>query len=163
MRDLNPSLHTTDGFYRALLFLYPPGFRRQFGSEMIQIFRDCCRAERRSAGVVRLWVHILTDLAFSVPREWQLVMIRADRDLDYTGLADAFMIATVVGTNLIGWGWMAAAVVLNGTLPGVMHYWNTAALILDTATTIAMAALIGVLSAVAVARAGRIRPTRVKV
>ncbi len=52
--------------YGALLFAYPPDFRRRYGGEMTQVFRDRCRALERTpgvcgVGVVRFIIHILVD------------------------------------------------------------------------------------------------------
>jgi len=58
--------------YEALLFAYPSEFRRMFGAEMIQVFRDCYRAqlaERRAGSVLRLWSHTLFDLLVSALEE----------------------------------------------------------------------------------------------
>jgi Domain of unknown function (DUF1835) len=51
--------------YPRLLVVYPTTFRRQFGSQMTQVFLDCCRAtyeESGNWGVVRLWLPTLVDL-----------------------------------------------------------------------------------------------------
>ncbi|HSR69204.1 MAG TPA: ABC transporter permease [Acidobacteriota bacterium] len=52
--------------YRVLLFCtFPPHFRRQFGQEMMEMFRDRCRREYGLAGpggLCRLWFRTLTDL-----------------------------------------------------------------------------------------------------
>jgi hypothetical protein len=58
------------GIYRRLLRLYPASFRRAFGDEMVQVFRDQmedARSER--LGTVRLWLRILGDLAGSSTHE----------------------------------------------------------------------------------------------
>ncbi len=50
--------------YGALLFAYPPDFRRRYGGEMTQVFRDRCRALERTpgvCGVIRFIIHILVD------------------------------------------------------------------------------------------------------
>lgn len=50
--------------YGALLFAYPSDFRRRYGHEMTQVFRDRCRAlERRPrvCGILRFLIHILVD------------------------------------------------------------------------------------------------------
>ena len=58
-------LALSEHLYRRLLVVYPTTFRRQFGSQMTQVFLDCCRAaykESGSWGVVRLWLPTLVDL-----------------------------------------------------------------------------------------------------
>lgn len=58
--------------YGLLLWAYPVEFRREFGSHMAQVFRDCHRAEtrqRRSLGLWRLWLHVALDVIQTAPRE----------------------------------------------------------------------------------------------
>jgi len=58
--------------YRRLLLLYPWRFRRQFGSDMVQLFRDQVRADVRVGGGKRLigvWVRVVVDLARTAPGE----------------------------------------------------------------------------------------------
>ena len=55
----------SERIYEALLLAYPKEFRREYGSHMAQAFGDL-RRERRwngPAGVVRLWVRTLIDVA----------------------------------------------------------------------------------------------------
>lgn len=50
--------------YGALLIAYPPEFRRRYGGEMTQVFRDRCHALKRTpgvCGVLRFSIHILVD------------------------------------------------------------------------------------------------------
>jgi len=59
--------------YRALVYLYPPAFRREFASEMTCDFRDAtCDAWRDGQwlAVVPLWIHIGHDLARTVAAQW---------------------------------------------------------------------------------------------
>jgi hypothetical protein len=58
--------------YRLLLLAYPINFRREYGPQMAQLFRDCHRAERTTReffGKVRLWCRTLLDLARTAPAE----------------------------------------------------------------------------------------------
>jgi hypothetical protein len=58
--------------YRALLWAYPAPFRREWCRDMTQLFGDCCRDGYRvggPAGLARVWLVALSDLARSVPRE----------------------------------------------------------------------------------------------
>ena len=58
--------------YRGLLIAYPAAFRRTYGPDMAQVFRDCCRDSTRrvgGAGLLALWSHTLGDLATSGWRE----------------------------------------------------------------------------------------------
>jgi hypothetical protein len=59
--------------YRALVYLYPPGFRRQFASEMALDFRDAtCEAWHEGGWltVMRLWIHISRDLLWTATAQW---------------------------------------------------------------------------------------------
>ncbi|HJW91664.1 MAG TPA: hypothetical protein VJ436_13565 [Anaerolineales bacterium] len=51
--------------YRLLLTFYPTRFRREYGSQMAQVFRDCClRTYRQSGppGMFALWAFTLFEL-----------------------------------------------------------------------------------------------------
>jgi hypothetical protein len=59
--------------YKALVNLYPPTFRRQFASEMVCDFEEAtCEAwrEGRRLAVVRLWMQIGADLAWTLAAQW---------------------------------------------------------------------------------------------
>jgi hypothetical protein len=58
--------------YRALLCLYPPAFRRQFGFEMACDFRDAtCEAWQDGAlAVLFLWIHSCRDLVRTATAQW---------------------------------------------------------------------------------------------
>ena len=49
--------------YRTLLVVYPAEHRRRYGEAMVQLFADRPRDEGGGAGTVRVWVHMLIDLA----------------------------------------------------------------------------------------------------
>jgi hypothetical protein len=58
--------------FHLLLLSYPRDFRREFGPEMVQVFRDCYRAAARNhgpLGVFRLLLHTIIDLLRTAPRE----------------------------------------------------------------------------------------------
>ncbi|MBT9330534.1 S41 family peptidase [Paracidobacterium acidisoli] len=59
----------SENIYILLLHLYPSQFRRAYGDEAIQLFRDRFRDEQGFAAKVRLWSDLLADLAVSLPRE----------------------------------------------------------------------------------------------
>lgn len=55
----------SEHLYRGLLVVYPATFRRQYGSQMTQVFLDCCRVayqQSGTGGVLRLWISTLADL-----------------------------------------------------------------------------------------------------
>src|SRR5205823_1006275 len=57
--------------YRRLLLAYPINFRREYGTQMVQLFRDCHRAVGggQAFGNSRLWFRTLVDLARAAPAE----------------------------------------------------------------------------------------------
>ena len=58
--------------YQALLAIYPSGFRREYGWQMLQVFGDCCRRALRQAGLpglLRLWSRTLLDAVQSALEE----------------------------------------------------------------------------------------------
>jgi hypothetical protein len=58
--------------FQLILLAYPREFRREFGPDMAQVFRDCYRAEEEAGGplgVWRLWLHTLLDLIRTAPKE----------------------------------------------------------------------------------------------
>lgn len=67
--------------YGWLLLAYPPEFRRTFGDQMLQVFRDCYRAEANCGSVASLWFRTLVDLVLTAAKE------RADT----SGRDDVFM------------------------------------------------------------------------
>jgi hypothetical protein len=83
--------------YGALLVAYPPEFRREFGDQMLQVFRDCYRAEARSGSLSGFWFRTLMDL----------VMTAAKERADSSGKVGVFMnrrsdaVALAVGVGII--------------------------------------------------------------
>lgn len=57
---------TSAYLYRWLILLYPASFRRNYGDEMIQLFRDLCWDEMRQGdgflGVLNLWFCVMAEL-----------------------------------------------------------------------------------------------------
>jgi hypothetical protein len=63
--------------YRALLWLYPPRFRREYGGEMAQLFADLSRdAEKRHGawGVFGLLVRAAFDTIYNSIGEWTMTL-----------------------------------------------------------------------------------------
>jgi len=59
--------------YRALVYLYPPAFRRQFASEMASDFHDATCDAWHDGGwpaVMRLWTHIASDVMRTAATQW---------------------------------------------------------------------------------------------
>jgi putative ABC transport system permease protein len=61
--------------YALLLHLFPPEFRLRFQGELLDMYR----AERKRTGIGRLWLAILRDLAWSLPRSWSRILRRRSR------------------------------------------------------------------------------------
>jgi hypothetical protein len=61
------SIRLSAGIYQALLVVYPLTFRRQFGPEMVQVFRVACRhsVSRGGRSLVWFWMQALADLVAS--------------------------------------------------------------------------------------------------
>jgi hypothetical protein len=58
--------------YQVLLHTYPAKFQQEYGSQMVQVFQDCClRAVRQAgtSGMFKLWAITLLDLIQSVISE----------------------------------------------------------------------------------------------
>ncbi len=55
--------------YGFLLFAYPAEFRREFGNQMLQVFRDCYRTEASAGSLPGFWLRILLDLACTAIKE----------------------------------------------------------------------------------------------
>ncbi|GCE22488.1 Stp1/IreP family PP2C-type Ser/Thr phosphatase [Dictyobacter kobayashii] len=67
----------SERLYQWLLLAYPSEFRREFGQEMAQAFRDCCREEVRTGGTARLfplWGTVFYDFMKSVSIEHFLTL-----------------------------------------------------------------------------------------
>lgn len=71
---VNKGPSVSERVYRLLLLAYPSDFRREYGSCMVQLFRDCCRDNTRDSrsGLSRLWLRTLLDLVQTAPKEhWE--------------------------------------------------------------------------------------------
>ena len=55
--------------YGWLLLAYPPEFRRRFGDEMLQVFRDCSRDEARTRTLAVFWLRTVLDLILTAAKE----------------------------------------------------------------------------------------------
>ncbi len=80
----------SEKIYAWLLHLYPSHFREAYGEEALQLFRDRARHEKGFFARLQLWLDLLADLAFSVPRQYlyyvrpTLIGASAQRCLDGT-------------------------------------------------------------------------------
>jgi hypothetical protein len=60
----------SEKIYTLLLRLFPSHFRKEYGDDALQLFRDRARDEKGITPRLRLWFDLLADLAISVPREY---------------------------------------------------------------------------------------------
>jgi hypothetical protein len=116
--------------YRALLLLYPRSFRRDYGSQMMQLFRD----QRRDRGR-RAWLTTWRDLFTTVPtRNLEAFMsMSPQRKLTAAGIATALglLVFAMVGG---AWGaiilmlllaWILTAVLRGrGSIPSRSLWWK---------------------------------------
>lgn len=73
----------SDWFYRALLQVYPAGFRNRFAVEMAQVFRSLCYERYRQSGVggvMRLWLPVLLDWAWATIYQWRIRLFKGRMD-----------------------------------------------------------------------------------
>jgi hypothetical protein len=61
----------SEKIYAWLLRLYPSHFRKAYGQEALQLFRDRSRDETGFLPRLRLWCDLLADMAVSIPREYR--------------------------------------------------------------------------------------------
>jgi putative ABC transport system permease protein len=74
--------------FRALIRLYPRAFRERFGEEMVDFFH-ARRLEQRQRGAtgVRLWTHLVADVALSAPMQHVRALTRSqvvERDIAWS-------------------------------------------------------------------------------
>lgn len=68
----NPMIAISVRVYQALLVAYPTKFQQEYGSHMLQVFRDCCLRTFHQGGMhgmARLWVVTFLDLLQSLVSE----------------------------------------------------------------------------------------------
>ena len=71
-------------FYQILLLAYPASFRREYGPQMRQVFRDSCRDQHQQTGkigLLYLWLQTIRDLIQTAVQE----------HLESFGKEDSFM------------------------------------------------------------------------
>lgn len=66
--------------YKFLLIAYPSAFRREYGHEMQQVFRDCYRDEARRNQLAGYWLRTLIDLVLTATKEHS-EKLRKDRTI----------------------------------------------------------------------------------
>jgi Peptidase family S41/N-terminal domain of Peptidase_S41 in eukaryotic IRBP len=106
----------SEKIYALLLRLFPSHFREAYGEEALQLFRDRAGDEKGFFPGLRLWLDLLSDLVWSVPREYfhvqpALIGASAYRRLD--GLPLFFILedeSPRLGALLLGSAFSLAAV-----------------------------------------------------
>lgn len=96
-----PLVSRAESLYRALLFVYPPTFRRSYGQQMAQTFRDCCREalqQNRKLGFARLWCSLLYDLTTTAYSEHTKSLIAMFRHL--TGLEKEYLMSSLLSLDV---------------------------------------------------------------
>ncbi len=84
-------VHLATAVYRALLVVYPVEFRRAYGPQLVQVFKDRCRdvcRQRGARALLVLWLHTLADLVTTALTERRGAMqqtISAYRPLRWAG------------------------------------------------------------------------------
>ncbi len=84
--DRVPSLRTSERIYRALLNIYPAGYRQKYGPLMAQAFRDLCRDAYHRRGIpelANLWIHTLADVATTATAEHVDVLLNGTPPPDF--------------------------------------------------------------------------------
>jgi len=104
--------------YQALLVAYPTKFQQEYGSQMVQVFQDCCLRTVRQGGtngIVRLWTVTLLDLIQSVVSEHAQKEIEMKKEMKPEDI------------QIAGWALMLGAVAfVIGLLLQIMggpNYW----------------------------------------
>ena len=83
--------------YKLLLVVYPSAFRREYGHQMEQVFRDCYRDEARRNHLAGYWIRTLSDLVLTAAKEHS-ENLRKDHTIMSTLRRD---IVSVVGCTAI--------------------------------------------------------------
>jgi hypothetical protein len=103
--------------YRALTRVYPPGFRREYGNAMVQLFADRVRRD----GARRAWSRALRDLSVSAPSEYWETFMNASPQ---TKLVAAAVVTGIAAIAFLLVGGAILALALLGVLA-----WELAAIL----------------------------------
>lgn len=131
------STTVSERIYRALLVAYPKEFRREYGPQMVQLFRDTHKEELdggRRGALIALWLRTLVELASTALRERSRIRVKRDLwmsvGLNFFGVAvfqiplsglgqlynrQFFKGGLLLAASLVGWG-----VLLFGSTGGLL-------------------------------------------
>jgi hypothetical protein len=108
--------------YRGVLALYPTEFRRRFGDEMVQLYRDRLRdahAGNSSWGVPVAWAGLLADVVLTAPGEH----LGRNRTVAHSLTASPSLVSRVLGVAGIAAG-VAILAVFVISLPQGWFIWR---------------------------------------
>jgi hypothetical protein len=118
----------SERLYRRLLHAYPAAFRHQYGAQMAQVFRDCCRAAYQRSGtrgVLQLWLPTLGDLVRNATAEHASVLrerVRRHRALVHAperrGLQQGGQMLHITNGDSVG------GTLQQTGLPGIIVTWK---------------------------------------
>jgi hypothetical protein len=94
--------------YRALLWLHPPAFRRQFAEEMLWIFDQAAAAEGART--------LFADALISLARQW---LLRSGSWKLAAALAGALLQITLVSFGMLGFGKARISAQVAGSTPDI--------------------------------------------
>ena len=128
-------LNISTRVYRCLLFAYPAHFRRRFGDQMLQTFRDCYRSEANKLG---FWLRTFVDLVLTAARERAdsseregVLMNNTRRDaMALLGCAGIIIIALVLlsfgrkneVSSIMTFGYILDAIVVTGVIGNLLFF-----------------------------------------
>jgi len=106
----NPVIAISVRVYQALLVAYPARFQQEYGSQMSQVFGDCClRAFQHSGtyGILKLWVITLIDLfgsalAEHLQKENEMTRSRFIKLGGWAFIIGSFAFVTILGGSIAG-------------------------------------------------------------
>lgn len=97
--------------YRALIRLYPRGFRRHYGEDLVQAFDDLVERD----GLARAWSRTALDLLVTVPRyQLEAVMIESQATRVLTAAIAGLLLLGVASVGMMGLVWVGAVLILGG-------------------------------------------------
>lgn len=106
----NPAVAISVKVYRALLVAYPARFQQEYGSHMVQVFRDCSlQTFRRSGiyGMFKLWAITCIDLLSSalaehLQKENEMTRSKFIKLSGWAFVIGSFAFITILGGSIAG-------------------------------------------------------------